>query len=66
MAMLKSKVKCAPDTARIAVTAWRNAPAKLAGSVTPFQANQSPVISQPSRMVALPSPPATSACATLV
>src|SRR4051794_30874906 len=31
----------------------------------PFQANQSPVISQPSRIVALASPPATSFCPTV-
>src|SRR3954470_11843740 len=61
----QSKVKCAPATERMAVTACRKAPANAAGFLMPFQPNQSPENSQPSRIVAFASPPATSFWATV-
>src|SRR5471030_1501280 len=58
-------MKWPPATDRMAVTACRKPAAKAVGSLTPLQANQSPLNSQPSRIVALASPPAISFCATV-
>src|ERR1700712_841234 len=64
MAMLKSNVKCWPGTERIAVTTWRQPSAKADGPWAPAHGYQSPVISQPSRIVDEPSPASTSCWAT--